>query len=91
LEIALGSDGLPRAGGQRPHITVTVPLDSLRRTIPFDSPGAPGILDTTGQPLTATQIRRLACDAEILPMVLGGDGQPWDMGRSQCTLSRLSC
>lgn len=85
LDIALAADDLPRAGGQRPHITVTVPLDSLRRQLPWDTPGVAGTIQTTGQPLTATQIRRLACDADVLPMVLGSEGQPLDVGRAQRT------
>jgi hypothetical protein len=85
LDIALSTDRLPRAGGQRPHMTVTVSLDSLRQWLPSDPPRSPGILETTGQPLTTTQLRRLACDAEILPMVLDGEGQPLDVGRAQRT------
>jgi hypothetical protein len=84
LDIALSTDRLPRAGGQRPHITVTVTLDDLQQRLAGNAPTA-GILETTGQPLTATQIRRLTCDAEILPMVLGGDGQPLDVGRAERT------
>jgi hypothetical protein len=35
----------------------------------------------TGPPLSATLVRQLACDAEIIPMVLGGDGVVLDLGR----------
>jgi hypothetical protein len=35
----------------------------------------------TGPPLSATLLRQLACDAEIIPMVLGGDGAVLDLGR----------
>ncbi|MGW5363547.1 DUF222 domain-containing protein [Actinopolymorpha pittospori] len=35
----------------------------------------------TGPPLSATLVRQLACDAEIIPVVLGGDGAVFDLGR----------
>ncbi|MET0882485.1 MAG: DUF222 domain-containing protein [Acidimicrobiales bacterium] len=35
-----------------------------------------------GTRLTANQIRRLACEADILPMVLNDDGVPLDFGRT---------
>jgi hypothetical protein len=85
VDVALSTDRLPRAGGQRPHLTVTVPLESLRQRLPWEQSGAAGTIETTGQPLTAAQIRRLACDAEVLPVVLGGEGQPLDVGRAQRT------
>lgn len=85
LDIALSADRLPRAGGQRPHVTVTVSMDSLREWLPGEPSRAPGVLETTGQAITAEQLRRVACDAEILPMVLGGEGQPLDVGRTQRT------
>ncbi len=35
-----------------------------------------------GTRLTANQVRRLACEADILPMVLNDDGVPIDVGRT---------
>jgi hypothetical protein len=40
------------------------------------------VLDT-GERVSAEAVRRLACDAQILPVVLGGAGQPLDVGRSR--------
>ncbi|MFD1053634.1 HNH endonuclease signature motif containing protein [Terrabacter terrigena] len=37
----------------------------------------------TGEVLSPSVVRRMACDAEIIPMVLGRDGAPLDVGRSQ--------
>ncbi|WP_240670711.1 HNH endonuclease signature motif containing protein [Actinoplanes solisilvae] len=37
----------------------------------------------TGQRLSASTIRRLACEARLLPAVLGGEGQILDLGRSR--------
>ncbi|MGY4721603.1 DUF222 domain-containing protein [Naumannella huperziae] len=35
----------------------------------------------TGARVSLASMRRLACDAGLLPVVLGGDGQPLDVGR----------
>ncbi|RKT82213.1 HNH endonuclease [Saccharopolyspora antimicrobica] len=86
LDIALASDQLPRSGGQRPHITITINYDDLIRTLgDTEKRGMPGTLTSTGQPITAATVRRLACDAEILPVVLGGDGLPLNVGRTERT------
>ena len=67
----------PSSGGDRPRIVVTVRHDQLRQGC-----AAAGILDT-GERLTAGQLRILACDAEILPVVLGGASEILDVGRAQ--------
>ena len=51
-------------------------LDDLRRGI------GTATLDT-GESLSATAVRRLACDCELIPMVLGSEGQALDVGRAQ--------
>ncbi len=67
----------PTNGGDRPRIMVTVRHDQLR-----DDCAAAGVLDS-GERLTAGQLRQLACDAEILPAVLGGNSEILDIGRAQ--------
>ncbi len=67
----------PSNGGDRPRIVVTVRHDQLH-----DDCAAAGVLDS-GERLTAGQLRLLACDAEILPAVLGGDSEILDVGRAQ--------
>ncbi len=74
--LALRTDELPDNGGERPHMAVTLPLDALSGQL-----GA-GMLDT-GEMLTPEQVRRLACDALIIPAVLGGDGQVLDLGQAR--------
>ena len=37
----------------------------------------------TGDEISASEARRLACDAGILPAILDGASQPLDLGRSQ--------
>ena len=41
-----------------------------------------------GIPLPISTVRRLCCDAEILPVVLGGNGEVLDVGRSRRTATR---
>ncbi|MBO1754532.1 HNH endonuclease signature motif containing protein [Allobranchiibius sp. CTAmp26] len=44
----------------------------------------PGIGRTTdGDHLDAATLRRLACDADLIPAVLGGDSEPLDVGRAK--------
>jgi hypothetical protein len=75
--LQLASVGSPLTRGERPHIVVTVGLDTLRQT-----PGsAPGLLDT-GAVISAGAARRLACDATVIPLVLGTAGEPLDLGRA---------
>jgi hypothetical protein len=67
---------LPSRGGQRPHLVLTMKLAEL-----IDGLGS-AVLDTGGR-LSAAEARRLACDACIVPMVLGNDSMPLDVGRQQ--------
>jgi hypothetical protein len=75
-ELALRTEHLPDHGGERPHVVITVSFDALRQEL-----GA-GTLDT-GAPLTPGQVRRVCCDAMILPAVLGSDGQALDLGKTR--------
>jgi hypothetical protein len=74
--IALASGGLPDNGGQPPQLNVTVDFDALRREV------AVGHLDT-GQSLSPSVVRRIACDAQVLPAVLDGASVPIDLGRAR--------
>ena len=48
----------------------------------------PGRCETSdGIPLTPAAVRRLACDAGIIPPVIGGGGQILDQGRRTRTVS----
>ncbi|NQX26290.1 DUF222 domain-containing protein [Microbacteriaceae bacterium VKM Ac-2854] len=72
-ELAARTGRLPRNGGVRPTVIVTVPFDELRERL--------GTADTTfAGPVPAGRIRQLACDAGILPVVLGSAGQVLDAG-----------
>jgi hypothetical protein len=74
--LALNTGDLPVNGGDRPQVTVTVAYDPLRAQLGV------GTLDT-GERLSPAATRRLACDAQILPAVLGGESQVLDVGQSR--------
>ena len=63
--------------GEKAQIIVTIDYAQLQEM----DRGAG--LTTTGQVLSPATIRRLACEAGILPMVLGGDTAPLDLSRTQ--------
>ncbi len=79
---ALTSGELPTNGGQRPQVVVTVDLPTLQKQI---EASRPGLLDWGG-PVTADTVRRIACDAQIIPVVLSGAGVPLDVGRATPTV-----
>jgi len=70
------ADVLPQAHGVSPRLNVTLDYDTLRAGL------GEGRLDT-GETLSATAIRRMACDAEIIPTVLGTLGEVLDVGRTR--------
>ena len=72
------------SGDRVPEITVVIDHDTLLNGL-----GAHSICETdNGIPLPVSTVRRLCCDAEILPVVLNGDGQALDVGRSARTANR---
>ena len=75
---------LPEDGGQKPHLTITVPLETLRTGIGKASLHTA----TTGGTikLSAAAARRIACDCELVPMVLGARSEPLDVGRASRTV-----
>src|SRR5262249_21794090 len=78
-ERSLRTGALPEGGGNRPTRVLTRPNDTLAAQV------GTGVLDT-GEHLPASTVRRMACDAKIIPIVLGGDSQPLDVGRASRTV-----
>jgi hypothetical protein len=74
LTLASRSPDLPTETGERPHVVITLDYQTLVTGIGAAS------LDLAGK-ITASQARRLACDANIIPIVLGSRGEPMDAGR----------
>ena len=65
----------------RPLVTVTLSLAALRDEAGHDAP-----LLGSGEPLDAAAARRLACDANVVPAVLGSLSEPLDVGRATATV-----
>jgi hypothetical protein len=80
LHLAADSAGLPAEAGEKPHLLVTVALQTLR-----DGIGA-ARLDSAGD-LDAAAARRIACDCKVIPAVLGSGSEPLDVGRASYTVS----
>ena len=70
------ADRTPSAGGVAATVVVTMDLAKLAAGL-----GA-GVLDDGGR-ISATEVRRMACEAGIIPAVLGGKSQPLDVGRKK--------
>jgi len=74
--LALNCGDLPDNGGERPQLAITVSYDAVSREL------RRARLDS-GESLSAAAARRVACDAQVLPIVLDGPGQVLDVGRSR--------
>ena len=79
----LATPALPDVRGERPTGLVTMSLETLRG--PAGSGGLPGMLDT-GVSISIEATRKVLCDALVIPIVLGGRGEPLDVGRATRTI-----
>jgi hypothetical protein len=73
--LAARAPDLPTKAGERATITVTVGLEELERragTVLLDGYGA----------MSVSQLRRMCCEAKVIPAVLGTRGEVLDMGRT---------
>jgi hypothetical protein len=78
---ARGGEDFPTAGGEPAHLSVTIDGEALRTAL-----GAATL--EHGQPISAGDARRLACDCVLIPVVLGTDSEPLDVGRATRTVPR---
>jgi hypothetical protein len=74
---------LPLHGGDATTVMVTTDLATLS-----DQLGNAGVATIGDQPLSAAAVRRLACTANIIPAVLGGNSEILDLGRARRLFSR---
>lgn len=96
VKAGLATDTLPATGGRRPQIIATVHYKDLfppnhhggaaRDSRPADTGPAEGPGSGTGTyaftgPVAAATLRKLACDADILPVLLGSNSEVLDLGR----------
>jgi hypothetical protein len=83
VEIArhrLDAGDLPQRGGERPHVTLTADISTLRL-----EPGSPAALLDWRLPVSGEMARRLACDALLTPIVVDSNGDPLHVGRARRT------
>ena len=76
---AIDPDRLPQHGGDATTVMVTVSLDQLRAEL-----ATAGVIAGDGEEMiSASAARRLACQATIVPAVLGGRSEVLDLGRAR--------
>lgn len=80
--INAAAGALPALGGDRPQVLLTLSLSTL--TTGLGAAAIPGCRET----LSAGEVRRLACDAQVIPAVLGGASELLDVGRSHRFFTR---
>jgi hypothetical protein len=67
---------LPLHGGDATTVLVTIDLETLQSQLA-------GVGLVGDEPVSAAQARRLACGAQVIPVVLGGKSEVLDLGRSR--------
>jgi hypothetical protein len=72
---SLDPQRLPAHGGDATTVIVTVSLEDLRREVGTAEIGP-------SDKLSAGEVRRLACTAKVIPVVLGGKSEVLDLGRA---------
>ena len=76
-----GTRGLPEVGGQRPHLTLMATVEALQGL----EGAAPARLEGVF-PVPEETARRLSCDAAVTPLLLDGEGNHLDLGRTVRTV-----
>lgn len=72
----------PVHGGDRPRISIVMSYDKLEKAA-HDNGLLTGTFAGTGEPIPAGTLRQLLCDADLLPIVLGGPSGILDVGLTQ--------
>ena len=67
---------MPESHGATPRLTLIMDLEDLREQSGLGA-------TETGEQLTASAVRRLCCEAHVIPAVLGARAEVLDVGRSQ--------
>ena len=69
-------DQLPRHGGHGTTVFITMSIEDLRNDL------GTAALGFDGEQITAAEARRMACNADLIPVVLGTDSEILDFGRT---------
>ncbi|KUM40993.1 HNH endonuclease signature motif containing protein, partial [Arthrobacter sp. EpRS71] len=91
--VAMSTGKLPSNGGLRAQLTVTIDHRDLFEQLTHQRGNQPGHNSTARNHLSSgtatflgpfhpTTIRKIACDADILPVLLGSDSRILDIGRT---------
>ena len=77
------AEGAPDCGirPQRTVLVVSADYDAIEGQLKNA-----GLID--GTPIDRDELRRLACEAQIVPMIFGSDGQPLYLGRAQRAVTK---
>jgi hypothetical protein len=90
IELAAGNRKAPTEAGERPHVGITISLEALKEHFQGQSARRrkellkeqPGLAELeAGGFVDAGSARRIACDAKVLPMVLGSKSDVLDFGQ----------
>lgn len=79
VQLAAGKPNTPTEAGERPHVGITISLETLTTQIGAARLEAGGYID-------AASARRIACDCKVFPMVLGAQSDILDFGRLTRTI-----
>ncbi|MFB9689079.1 HNH endonuclease signature motif containing protein [Amycolatopsis plumensis] len=80
VDLALNSPDLPMQAGERAHVMGAVSLDGLKTGVGTATLGDTGTI-------SAAEARVHACDAMIIPAVLGAKSEPLNLGRLRRLIS----
>jgi hypothetical protein len=72
----LESAEMPDVNGERPHVSIVIPLDTLRGV-----PGSPPAAAEWTGPWSTDVVRRVLCDAGVSRIITDGASQVLDVGR----------
>ncbi|NGY63957.1 DUF222 domain-containing protein [Lentzea sp. NEAU-D13] len=81
IDLMLRADQLPEHGGEPVTLTLTMAYADLAEKTGL------ALLDSRER-VPAALVRRLACNAGVIPVVMGGRSEPMDIGRKSRTLPR---
>ncbi len=72
------------SGGTSTQLVVTMSLETLQAQV--SERGTAPAETENGRALSGATARRIACDSSVIPVVLGANGEPLDVGRSTRTI-----
>ncbi|MGO1972281.1 MAG: DUF222 domain-containing protein [Propionibacteriaceae bacterium] len=82
FEHLFAEQAAPTSGGDRPRVSILLPLANLMN-------GTNGAtLLNSGEPISPEAARHLACDADLIPVVLDTSGVVLDVGRTRRLFTR---